>query len=365
MTKPIERARQYVQDQILAPVLDNEDLPESLRNKVKNEEGWLNQFERVGDLYQYISRFTTKRKALFTELKENGLLGYQDVEQSFRNQFKYWTTDVTQLDDFVTGKAYAASQILIPAGRYNYQEGGIMPIKEDGVIVAIVIKATLKGNKYPNEWLNQGTQLKYYFKSQVRKDAKAGTEEEIFKESFYENKAILENPELPIYTFVRKTPEHHFIFKGVFYYHEHHSEDNKMWFILDRTINDDATPIVDADYLQTELSQRIRESEKDSSTARQSRLVKANKKPKEITIQTKGYERNADVITEVLKRAGKNCERCKKEAPFIRRKDNTPYLEVHHKKLLSQGGDDTVENAIALCPNCHRELHYGAGHENN
>jgi 5-methylcytosine-specific restriction protein A len=34
-------------------------------------------------------------------------------------------------------------------------------------------------------------------------------------------------------------------------------------------------------------------------------------------------------------------------------------LEVHHKKQLSEGGEDTVENAIALCPNCHREAHYG------
>ncbi|MEY8786001.1 HNH endonuclease [Citrobacter freundii] len=23
-------------------------------------------------------------------------------------------------------------------------------------------------------------------------------------------------------------------------------------------------------------------------------------------------------------------------------------------------GEDSVENAIALCPNCHREAHYGA-----
>ncbi len=26
---------------------------------------------------------------------------------------------------------------------------------------------------------------------------------------------------------------------------------------------------------------------------------------------------------------------------------------------LSEGGEDTVENAMAVCPNCHMELHYG------
>ncbi|MGO2991961.1 MAG: HNH endonuclease [Halomonadaceae bacterium] len=27
--------------------------------------------------------------------------------------------------------------------------------------------------------------------------------------------------------------------------------------------------------------------------------------------------------------------------------------------LCHYSGSDTVENAIALCPNCHREMHYG------
>jgi 5-methylcytosine-specific restriction protein A len=26
---------------------------------------------------------------------------------------------------------------------------------------------------------------------------------------------------------------------------------------------------------------------------------------------------------------------------------------------LSTGGEDTLENAIALCPNCHRRAHFG------
>ena len=35
------------------------------------------------------------------------------------------------------------------------------------------------------------------------------------------------------------------------------------------------------------------------------------------------------------------------------------FLEVHHIKWLSNGGEDSVENALALCPNCHRQAHYG------
>ncbi|WP_414449152.1 HNH endonuclease [Burkholderia sp. 22PA0099] len=50
---------------------------------------------------------------------------------------------------------------------------------------------------------------------------------------------------------------------------------------------------------------------------------------------------------------------CERPAPF-RRPNGSPYLEVHHRVRLADGGDDTVENAIALCPNCHREHHFGA-----
>ena len=85
----------------------------------------------------------------------------------------------------------------------------------------------------------------------------------------------------------------------------------------------------------------------------------APKKPESISVTIKVYVRNPDVVAAVLARAKGVCEGCKKPAPFIRAKDNSPYLEVHHKIQLAKGGEDTVLNAIALCPNCHREYHYG------
>ena len=81
--------------------------------------------------------------------------------------------------------------------------------------------------------------------------------------------------------------------------------------------------------------------------------------PKKILVTTTAYQRNPDVIVEVLERANGICENCGNPAPFARQRDGTPYLEVHHKLQLSLGGEDTVENAIALCPNCHRKSHYG------
>lgn len=69
-------------------------------------------------------------------------------------------------------------------------------------------------------------------------------------------------------------------------------------------------------------------------------------------------DRDANVKAWVLRQARGRCECCGKRAPFTSL-DNIPYLEVHHLHLLAEGGSDTPENAVAICPNCHRELHLG------
>jgi len=98
---------------------------------------------------------------------------------------------------------------------------------------------------------------------------------------------------------------------------------------------------------------------KESPENRKRFIDKAPKKPERKTVETTIFVRNPYVVAEVLDRAKGICERCKSIAPFLRKSDDSPYLEVHHKTPLSEDGDDTVENAIALCPNCHRELHFG------
>ena len=98
----------------------------------------------------------------------------------------------------------------------------------------------------------------------------------------------------------------------------------------------------------------------DPSEVRRKRLQEAAKLPEKIQVITDAYVRNPDVVAEVLHLSGGQCGRCKQPAPFFRKTDGSPYLEVHHIRWLKHGGEDTVENAIALCPNCHRELHFGS-----
>ena len=83
-----------------------------------------------------------------------------------------------------------------------------------------------------------------------------------------------------------------------------------------------------------------------------------NDSPHFIEVTNQIIQRDSKVKVWVLKNANGICELCSKEAPFIGT-DGSPYLEVHHIRHLSNGGTDTIYNTVALCPNCHRELHYG------
>lgn len=68
------------------------------------------------------------------------------------------------------------------------------------------------------------------------------------------------------------------------------------------------------------------------------------------------HQRSPWVAEHARRRAKGRCELCSEPAPF-NRKDGSPYLETHHIEWLANGGADTVENTVALCPNCHRKMH--------
>lgn len=110
--------------------------------------------------------------------------------------------------------------------------------------------------------------------------------------------------------------------------------------------------------IEQSFATRIAASAGQSQQARLARLASAPKQPTRVEVSAWVFSRNPDVVAEVLHRASGYCEACANTAPFIRKSDGTPYLEVHHRTPLASGGDDTVDNAVALCPNCHRRAHY-------
>ncbi len=68
------------------------------------------------------------------------------------------------------------------------------------------------------------------------------------------------------------------------------------------------------------------------------------------------YSRNRDVRMAALKRSKGRCEYCNE--PGFQTASGRIYLETHHVVPLSEGGPDSVDNVIAVCPLDHRKAHY-------
>nr|WP_082990863.1 HNH endonuclease [Solibacillus silvestris] len=87
---------------------------------------------------------------------------------------------------------------------------------------------------------------------------------------------------------------------------------------------------------------------------KRAKLFQGNIGSRKSTVTT--YVRNTYVSEYTKLRANGKCELCEDSAPFLN-KEGEPYLETHHIIWLSKGGKDTVNNTVALCPNCHRKMH--------
>lgn len=348
---PIDIARNYIRKKVQDPALHHPALPEDIRRKVKNSNIWLDQFERVGDLITYLKRFELgKNDPTYQVLHANGLVTFEDIAPTFEQEFSFWLNDCTRPTDFIVGEKYNAYQILIFAKNYDTRAGGMFVLDSAGIPSMVVIKATLSGGRYPNEWLEEPLRLKYYLKSIENKG---------FGEHFKPNAAILNNPEIPILTFVRNVDNGPFTYQGVFKYSKIHREkDDSKWFELKRDIGQVGI-IESADFTAKIFAEQTKAASQGSKDQRLARLALAPKKPEKILVLSTNYKRNPDVVAEVLERSNGKCEACGLPAPFTRKSDGTPYLEVHHRIPLAQNGDDTVENALAVCPNCHREAHFG------
>ena len=113
------------------------------------------------------------------------------------------------------------------------------------------------------------------------------------------------------------------------------------------------TPINAAEDLENpDPSKVVKLSIKELVT--RSKMISGPHEPK--LTQTTVYHRDEYLKEEVKRIADGRCQLCGNEAPFID-KNGSPYLEEHHVKRLADGGSDTIDNVVAICPNCHRKIH--------
>lgn len=114
---------------------------------------------------------------------------------------------------------------------------------------------------------------------------------------------------------------------------------------------------IDEDILNQNQAMKLRNAQKisDYDLAKYANQVQ-NKNNEKRYIKSSVYIRNAYVAEYSKRRAQGICQLCEQKAPFLD-DNNKPYLESHHIIWMSAGGEDTITNTVALCPNCHRKMH--------
>lgn len=104
-------------------------------------------------------------------------------------------------------------------------------------------------------------------------------------------------------------------------------------------------------------------SEPSNFNALRKKVLKPDRPVTPNTIVTSEYRpRSVQIKKYALLRSEGKCENCDNDAPFLNIK-NIPFLEVHHIFSLSDDGPDHPVNVAAICPNCHKEAHYGKDKE--
>ncbi|WP_447555659.1 HNH endonuclease [Vreelandella sp. EE22] len=183
--------------------------------------------------------------------------------------------------------------------------------------------------------------------------------------SFHQNKTLTESPEngVAVHLFeVFKKREYTYtgemIRVGEPYQEtqpDSEGEMRKAWLFPLKLKNENALSFDEAT-AQELFEKKEHKARKLSDSELRERAEKAPAKVGSRIGQTTVIPRSPYIAAYAKRRANGHCELCQEPAPFETQKGE-PYLECHHIEWLAKGGDDSIENTVALCPNCHRKMH--------
>jgi 5-methylcytosine-specific restriction protein A len=143
-------------------------------------------------------------------------------------------------------------------------------------------------------------------------------------------------------------------------YEEEQSDINgnlrKVWIFPLQIIDVRKSVPLPESIIQKKQEKKEKEARRLSDDELKERLKYAKKQASKREVSSATYERNLYVAEFIKRRANGKCQLCEEPAPF-NDKQGEPFLEAHHIIWLSEGGENTIENATALCPNCHRKMH--------
>jgi 5-methylcytosine-specific restriction protein A len=130
----------------------------------------------------------------------------------------------------------------------------------------------------------------------------------------------------------------------------------KVWIFPLKLIDGSKSVPLPESIIQEKQEKKEKEARRLSDDELKERMRYVRKQAGKRGVSSAIYERNSYVAEFVKRKANGKCQLCEKPAPFYD-KQREPFLESHHIVWLSEGGEDTIENSTALCPNCHRKMH--------
>ena len=132
-------------------------------------------------------------------------------------------------------------------------------------------------------------------------------------------------------------------------------EGRRVWVFPLRLLSG-APTVLDEPSYRAEAERRAKKAARLSDNELKNMIAKTRRKTGTRKTHAIQYDRDPYIAEWAKRRSGGICQLCDQSAPFLNSKGE-PYLESHHIIWLSKGGDDTIENTVALCPNCHRKMH--------
>jgi len=93
------------------------------------------------------------------------------------------------------------------------------------------------------------------------------------------------------------------------------------------------------------------------------RASNINPHPNQVSQTITTYPRNNTLKNYVKRRSNNSCEMLNCNYQGFQKLNGEAYIEIHHVIPLSEGGEDSIDNTVALCPNCHRAMHYAVNKE--
>ena len=135
-----------------------------------------------------------------------------------------------------------------------------------------------------------------------------------------------------------------------------HESLRKVWVFPLKVVGNKPVVPIPSEVLSRKQKRQRQRARNLSIQELMERVKHSKPRPSSRKVTTTVNDRNENLAALVKQLANGICQLCNQLAPF-KDKRGDPYLECHHIVWLSKGGEDTIENTRAVCPNCHRKMH--------